>query len=147
MRRSIIALPLAVVTALAGCTTPPTVDPADQQACTDWAQYEQGMVQLIAIIQQMAQDPKGLTEDVATQFNTARNNLLVAYDTALKTAKSKDVKDALNRALDADSVIYFDLGGATDELIQESITSVAGVVTACAAAGVDVSTILKQPSQ
>ncbi len=144
MKRSFLALPLAALLAISGCAAPATVDPGDQQACTDWARYEKGMLQLVAVIQHLAQDPKGLTQDVATEFNTSRNNLLVAYDSSLKTATSKGVKDALNKALSADSVMYYDLGGATDEVIQNSITSVAGVVTACMTAGVDVSAVLQQ---
>jgi uncharacterized lipoprotein YmbA len=149
--RSLITLPLVAALALTGCsaTTNPagsTVDLGDKQACTDWAGYEQGMLQVVSVIQHLAADPKGLTQDVVTQFNTARNNLLVAYDTAGKEATSKSIKDALSTAASADSAIYYNLPGATNKLIQKSITSVTAVVKACSAAGVDLSSILKQSS-
>lgn len=137
-----LAVPAVVSLVLAGCAAVPTVDPGDRDACIDWATYEQGMLQTVAVIQEISKDPAKLTEDIATEFNTARNNLLVAYDSAVKTATSEKIKNALSNALDADSVIYFDLSGATDQRIQESIVAINAVVTACSEAGVDLSTIL-----
>jgi 16S rRNA G1207 methylase RsmC len=82
------------------------------------------MLQTVAVIVEVAKDPEGLTEDVATAFNKARNELLVAYDKATELATSPDLKSALEKALDADSVIYYDIAGATQERMQASIAAV-----------------------
>jgi hypothetical protein len=44
--------------------------------------------------------------------------------------------------LDADSVIYYDIAGATQERMQASIAAVGALVSTCLVAGVDVSEVL-----
>jgi hypothetical protein len=140
MRRALFTLVLVPVFALSGCTTP--VDPGDKSACTVWSEAEKAMLNTVAIIVEVTKDPSGLTEDVATAFNTSRNELLVAYDEAAKLATSPDLKAALETAFDADSLVYFDPEGATQERMQASIAAVGTVVATCLAAGVDVSEVL-----
>lgn len=141
MRRLLTAVAILSVTALAGCTSL-TANEGDKQACTIWSEAQQAMVQTVAIIYEMAKNPESLTEDVVTEFNTKRNQLLGAYDQAKKVATSESLKQALNVGLDADSVVYYDLAGATNERIQESLTAVSNLVVACTAAGIDVSDVL-----
>lgn len=141
MRRMMTAVALLSVTALAGCTSV-TASEGDKQACTIWSEAQQAMVQTVAIIYEMAKDPASLTEEVVTEFNTKRNQLLGAYDQAKKVATSENLKDALAVGLDADSVVYYDLAGATNERIQDSLTAVSNLVVACTAAGIDVSDVL-----
>ena len=140
MRRIIAVLALSSIALLAGCT--PAVDPGDKEACTVWSTAEKSMLQTVAVIVEVAKDPAGLTEDVATAFNTSRNELLVAYDKASKLAHSKDLKDALANGFDTDSVLYYDLAGATQERMQASIAAVGKVVSTCLVAGIDVSSVL-----
>lgn len=140
MRSILTAISVASVVALTGCST--TADPGDQQACTVWSEAQQAMVQTVAIIVELAKDPAGLTEDVANEFNTKRNELLAAYDQARELATSEDLKAALEAGLDKDSVVYYDLAGATNERIQESMAAVGTIVATCAAAGIDVSSVL-----
>lgn len=140
MRSILTAVSVASVVALTGCST--TADPGDQQACTVWSEAQQAMVQTVAIIVELAKDPAGLTEDVANEFNTKRNELLAAYDQARELATSEDLKAALEAGLDKDSVVYYDLAGATNERIQESMAAVGTIVATCAAAGIDVSSVL-----
>lgn len=140
MRRSLAILTAASIAVLAGCTA--TVDPGDKEACTVWSQAEKAMLQTVAIIAEVAKDPSGMSEEVVTEFNTRRNELLVAYDNAAKVATSPDLKAALETALDTDSVIYYDLAGATAERMQASIAAVSTVVSTCLVAGIDVSSVL-----
>ena len=143
MRRLITALSVASVVALTGCTAAPAADPGDQQACQVWSKAEQNMVQTVAIIVKLASDPAGLTDAAATEFNTKRNELLAAYDQAKKLATSEDLKAALDEGLNKDSVVYYDLAGATNERIQASMDAVRTLVTTCATtAGVDVKGLL-----
>ena len=100
------------------------------------------MVQTVAIIVELAKDPASMTNDVATEFNTKRNELLTAYDEAKKVATSPDLKDALDEGINKDSVVYYDLAGATNERIQASMAAVRTIVSTCAIAGVDVSSVL-----
>ena len=142
MRSILAAVSVATVVALTGCSAIPAADPGDKQACEVWSKAEQAMVQTVAIIVKLAEDPAGLTEDVATEFNTKRNELLAAYDQAKKLATSKDIKAALEDGINKDSVVYYDLAGATNERIQASMTAVSAIVATCAVAGVDVSSVL-----
>jgi len=143
MRRILAVLALSSVAVLAGCSgTTAAVDPGDKEACTVWSTAEKAMLQTVAVIVEVAKDPAGLTENVATAFNTSRNELLVAYDKASKLAKSKDLKDALETGLDTDSVLYYDLAGATQARMQASIAAVGKVVSTCLVAGIDVSSVL-----
>ena len=142
MRSFVTAVSLASVVALTGCSAVTPVDPGDQQACTIWSKAEQAMVQTVAIIVELAKDPAGLSEDVATEFNTKRNELLAAYDEAKKVATSEDLKTALENGINKDSVVYYDLAGATNERIQESMAAVSTIVATCGVAGVDVSDVL-----
>jgi len=141
MRRLLTAVAIFSVTALAGCASV-TASEGDKQACTIWSEAQQAMVQTVAIIYELAKDPASLTEEVVTEFNTKRNQLLGAYDKAKKVATSESLKSALDVGLDADSVVYYDLAGATNERIQESLTAVGNLVVACTAAGIDVSDVL-----
>jgi hypothetical protein len=141
MRRSLTAIALISVAALAGCSSV-TASEGDKQACTVWSEAQQAMVQTVAIIYEMAKDPTSLTEEVVTEFNTKRNQLLGAYDQAKELATSESLKSALDVGLDADSVVYYDLAGATNERIQDSLTAVGNLVVACTAAGIDVSDVL-----
>jgi hypothetical protein len=118
------------------------VDPGDKEACTVWSEAQKSLLQTVAVISEIAKDPEGLSEDVATTFNKVRNELLVAYDKATTLATSPDLKSALENAMDADSVVYYDLAGATAERMQASIAAVGTVVATCVAAGVDVSSVL-----
>ena len=140
MRRIANAIALSSALVLSGCTT--TADPGDKEACTVWSEAQQAMLQTVAVIVEVAMDPEGLTEDVATAFNKARNELLVAYDKATELATSPDLKSDLEKALDADSVIYYDIAGATQERMQASIAAVGTLVSTCLVAGVDVSEVL-----
>lgn len=140
MQRIVTALALSSALVLSGCTA--AVDPGDKEACTVWSQAQKSMLQTVAVIVEVTKDPKGLTEDVATAFNKARNELLVAYDKATKLATSKDLKAALEKGLDADSTIYYDIAGATQERMQASIAAVGTLVSTCLVAGVDVSEVL-----
>jgi hypothetical protein len=140
MRRALSALFLVPVLVLAGCST--AANPGDKEACTVWSEAEKAMLNTVAIIVEVTKDPNGLTEDVATAFNKSRNELLVAYDKATKLATSPDLKSALETAFDADSVIYYDLEGATQERMQASIAAVGQVVATCLAVGIDVSEVL-----
>ncbi len=141
MRRSLTAIALISVAALAGCSSVAASE-GDKQACTVWSEAQQAMVQTVAIIYEMAKDPTSLTEEVVTEFNTKRNQLLGAYDQAKELATSESLKSALDVGLDADSVVYYDLAGATNERIQDSLTAVGNLVVACTAAGIDVSDVL-----
>lgn len=140
MQRIVTALALSSALVLSGCTA--AVDPGDKEACTVWSQAQKSMLQTVAVIVEVTKDPKGLTEDVATAFNKARNELLVAYDKATKLATSNDLKAALEKGLDADSTIYYDIAGATQERMQTSIAAVGTLVSTCLVAGVDVSEVL-----
>ena len=142
MRSLLTAVSIASVVALTGCSSIPAADPGDQQACQIWSKAEQAMVQTVAIIVELAKDPATMTEDIATEFNTKRNELLAAYDEAKKAATSPDLKAALEEGINKDSVVYFDLAGATNERIQESMAAVSTIVSTCAIAGVDVSSVL-----
>lgn len=142
MRSALAAVSFATVVALTGCAATTAVDPGDQEACITWAKSEQAMLQTVAIIFKIAQDPAGLTNDVAEEFNTKRNELLAAYDSAKKVATSTDLQQALDNGINKDSVIYYDLAGATAERIQESRDAIAAVVTQCTLSGIDVSEIL-----
>ena len=142
MRSLLTVVSIASVVALTGCSSVPAADPGDQQACQIWSKAEQAMVQTVAIIVELAKDPATMTEDVATEFNTKRNELLAAYDEAKKVATSPDLKAALEEGINKDSVVYFDLAGATNERIQESMAAVSTIVSTCAIAGVDVSSVL-----
>jgi hypothetical protein len=140
MRRIATAIALSFALVLSGCTT--TADPGDKEACTVWSEAQQAMLQTVAVIVEVGKDPEGLTEDVATAFNKSRNELLVAYEKAKELATSEDLKDALAKGLDADSVIYYDIAGATQERMQASIAAVGALVSSCLVAGVDVSEVL-----
>ena len=140
MRRSLAVLTAASIALLAGCTTP--ADPGDKEACTVWAEAEKAMLQTVAVIVEVTKNPNNLAEDIVAEFNKGRNELLVAYDKATQVATSPDLKAALEKALDADSVIYYDLAGATAERMQASIAAVGTVVSTCLVAGIDVSSVL-----
>jgi hypothetical protein len=142
MRTLLAAASIATAVTLTGCSGLPATDAGDKEACEIWSKSEQAMVQTVAIIVELAKDPAGLTEDVATEFNTKRNELLAAYDQAKKVATSPDLKAALENGIDKDSVVYYDLAGATNERIQESMAAVSTIVAACAVAGVDVADVL-----
>jgi hypothetical protein len=140
MRRIVATLALSSVALLAGCTT--AVDPGDKEACTVWAEAEKAMLQTVSVIVEVSKNPNNLAEDIVAEFNKGRNELLVAYDKATKLATSPDLKSALEKALDADSIIYYDLAGATTERMQASIAAVGAVVSTCLVAGIDVSSVL-----
>lgn len=142
MRSLLTAVSIASVIALTGCSGVPAVDPGDKQACEIWSKSEQAMVQTVAIIAEIAKDPAGMTNDVAVEFNTKRNELLAAYDQAKKVATSPDLKAALEAGIDKDSVVYYDLAGATTERIQASMAAVSSIVSTCAIAGIDVAGVL-----
>ena len=140
MRRIVTAIALSSALVLSGCAT--AADPGDKEACTVWSEAQKSMLQTVAVIVEVAKDPEGLTEEVATAFNKARNELLVAYDKAAALATSKDLKSALEKGLDADSVIYYDIAGATQERMQASIAAVGALVSTCLVSGIDVSEVL-----
>jgi hypothetical protein len=140
MRRIATAIALSSALVLSGCTT--AADPGDKEACTVWSEAQQAMLQTVAVIVEVGKDPEGLTEDVAIAFNKSRNELLVAYEKAKELATSEDLKTALEKGLDADSTIYYDLAGATQERMQASIAAVGALVSSCLVAGVDVSEVL-----
>ena len=140
MRRIAIAIALSSALVLSGCTT--AADPGDKEACTVWSEAQQAMLQTVAVIVEVGKDPEGLTEDVAIAFNKSRNELLVAYEKAKELATSEDLKAALEKGLDADSTIYYDIAGATQERMQASIAAVGALVSSCLVAGVDVSEVL-----
>ena len=140
MRRIVTAIALSSTLVLSGCTT--TADPGDKEACTVWSEAQQAMLQTVAVIVEVGKDPEGLTEDVAIAFNKSRNELLVAYEKATELATSEDLKAALEKGLDADSTIYYDIAGATQERMQASIAAVGALVSSCLVAGIDVSEVL-----
>ncbi len=140
MRRIVTAIALSSALVLSGCTT--TADPGDKEACAVWSEAQQAMLQTVAVIVEVGKDPEGLTEDVAIAFNKSRNELLVAYENAKELATSEDLKAALEKGLDADSTIYYDIAGATQERMQASIAAVGALVSSCLVAGVDVSEVL-----
>lgn len=140
MRRTLAILTATSIALLAGCTT--AVEPGDKEACTVWAEAEKAMLQTVAVIVEVSKNPENLADDIVDEFNKGRNQLLVAYDKATKLASSPDLKAALESALDADSVIYYDLAGATAERLQKSIAAVGTVVSSCLVAGIDVSSVL-----
>lgn len=140
MRRIIATIALSSVALLSGCT--PAADPGDKEACTVWSQAQQAMLQTVAVIVEVSKNPNNLSEDIIAEFNKGRNELLVAYEKATEVATSPDLKSALDKALDADSVIYYDLAGATAERMQASIAAVGTVVSTCLLAGIDVSSVL-----
>lgn len=140
MRSTLTVLTVTSMAILAGCATP--ADSGDKEACTVWSEAEKAMLQTVAIIAEVAKDPAGMSEDVVAEFNLRRNELLVAYDKAAKVATSPDLKAALENAMDTDSVIYYDLAGATAERMQASIAAVGSVVSTCLVAGIDVSSVL-----
>lgn len=140
MRRIATAIALSSALVLSGCTT--EADPGDKEACTVWAEAEKAMLQTVAVIVEVSKNPNDLAEDIVAEFNKGRNELLVAYDKATKLATSPDLKSALEKAFDADSVIYYDLAGATAERMQASIAAVGTVVSTCLIAGIDVSSVL-----
>jgi hypothetical protein len=142
MRSFLTALSIASVVALAGCAGVTPADPGDQKACEIWSKAEQAMVQTVAIIVEIAKDPAKMTNNVVTEFNTKRNELLAAYDEAKKVATSKDLKAALETGIAKDSAVYYDLAGATNERIQESLAAVTTLVATCTTIGVDVSGVL-----
>lgn len=140
MRRIATAIALSSALVLSGCTA--AADPGDKEACTVWSEAQQAMLQTVAVIVEVGKDPEGLTEDVAIAFNKSRNELLVAYEKAKELATSEDLKAALEKGLDADSTIYYDIAGATQERMQASIAAVGALVSSCLVAGVDVSEVL-----
>jgi hypothetical protein len=140
MRRIVTAIALSSALFLSGCTT--AVEPGDKEACTVWAEAEKAMLQTVAVIVEVSKNPNDLAEDIVAEFNKGRNELLVAYDKATKLATSPDLKSALEKAFDADSVIYYDLAGATAERMQASIAAVGTVVSTCLISGIDVSSVL-----
>jgi hypothetical protein len=140
MRRIVTAIALSSALVLTGCTT--AADPGDKEACTVWSEAQKAMLQTVAVIAEVTQNPNNLADDIVAEFNKARNELLVAYDKATKLATSPDLKSALESALDADSVIYYDLAGATAERMQASIAAVGTVVSTCLISGIDVSSVL-----
>lgn len=140
MPRTLAILTATSIALLAGCTT--AVEPGDKEACTVWAEAEKAMLQTVAVIVEVSKNPENLADDIVDEFNKGRNQLLVAYDKATKLASSPDLKAALESALDADSVIYYDLAGATAERLQKSIAAVGTVVSSCLVAGIDVSSVL-----
>jgi hypothetical protein len=140
MRRIVTAIALSSALVLSGCTT--AADPGDKEACTVWSEAQQAMLQTVAVIVEVSKNPNDLAEDIVAEFNKGRNELLVAYDKATKLATSPDLKSALETAFDADSVIYYDLAGATAERMQASIAAVGTVVSTCLVAGIDVSSVL-----
>jgi uncharacterized lipoprotein YajG len=140
MRRTLAVLTATSIALLAGCSTP--VDPGDKEACTVWAEAEKAMLQTVAVIVEVSKNPNNLADDIVSEFNKGRNELLAAYDQATKLATSPDLKSALEKALDADSIIYYDLAGATTERMQASIAAVGTVVSTCLVAGIDVSSVL-----
>ena len=140
MRRIVAAIALSSVALLAGCTT--AVEPGDKEACTVWAEAEKTMLQTVSVIVEVSKNPNNLADDIVAEFNKGRNELLVAYDKATELATSPDLKSALEKAFDADSVIYYDLAGATAERMQASIAAVGTVVSTCLIAGIDVSSVL-----
>jgi ABC-type glycerol-3-phosphate transport system substrate-binding protein len=140
MRRIVTAIALSSALVLTGCTT--AADPGDKEACTVWSEAQQAMLQTVAVIAEVTQNPNDLAEDIVAEFNKVRNELLVAYDKATKLATSPDLKSALEEAFDADSVIYYDLAGATAERMQASIAAVGTVVSTCLISGIDVSSVL-----
>jgi hypothetical protein len=139
--QTIIAFTITALLALSGCSQGVQDPTPDRVACETWANGEKSMLQMVSLIATMSKDSGGLTEDALTAFNGARNTLLTAYETASKTAESETIKDALNKALDADSVVYYDLAGATTERMQDSINAVSAVIAACATTGVDLTSI------
>ena len=139
--QTILAVSLTATLALSGCTQAVEDPTPDRLACETWADGEKSMLQMVSLIATMSKDSGGLTEDALSAFNGARNTLLSAYDIASKTAESKTLKDALSTALDADSVVYYDLAGATTERMQASINAVSAVIAACATSGVDLTSI------
>ena len=140
MRRIVTAIALSSALVLSGCAT--AVDPGDKEACAIWSQAQKAMLQTVAVIVEVSKNPNDLAEDIVAEFNKGRNELLVAYDKATKLATSPDLKAALEKAFDADSVIYYDLAGATAERMQASIAAVGTVVSTCLIAGIDVSSVL-----
>lgn len=140
MRRIVTAIALSSALVLSGCAT--AVEPGDKEACTVWSEAQQAMLQTVAVIVEVSKNPNDLAEDIVAEFNKGRNELLVAYDKATKLATSPDLKSALEKAFDADSVIYYDLAGATAERMQASIAAVGTVVSTCLVAGIDVSSVL-----
>ena len=140
MRRIATAIALSSALVLSGCAT--AVEPGDKEACTVWSEAQQAMLQTVAVIVEVSKNPNDLAEDIVAEFNKVRNELLVAYDKATKLATSPDLKSALEKAFDADSVIYYDLAGATAERMQASIAAVGTVVSTCLIAGIDVSSVL-----
>ena len=140
MRRIVTAIALSSALVLSGCAT--AVDPGDKEACAIWSQAQKAMLQTVAVIVEVSKNPNDLAEDIVAEFNKGRNELLVAYDKATKLATSPDLKSALEKAFDADSVIYYDLAGATAERMQASIAAVGTVVSTCLIAGIDVSSVL-----
>ena len=140
MRRIVTAIAMSSALVLTGCTT--AADPGDKEACTVWSEAQQAMLQTVAVIVEVSKNPNNLAEDIVAEFNKVRNELLVAYDKATKLATSPDLKSALEKAFDADSVIYYDLAGATAERMQASIAAVGTVVSTCLISGIDVSSVL-----
>ncbi len=140
MRRIVTAIALSSALVLSGCAT--AVDPGDKEACAIWSQAQKAMLQTVAVIVEVSKNPNDLAEDIVAEFNKGRNELLVAYDKATQLATSPDLKSALEKAFDADSVIYYDLAGATAERMQASIAAVGTVVSTCLIAGIDVSSVL-----
>lgn len=139
--RSVIALITAsAVLALSACSAP--ADPGDQKACELWSKAEQSMLQTVAVVYKLAQEPGGLTEAATAEFNTKRNELVAAYDAAKKAATSDELKNALQSGIDTDAIIYFNIAGATNERIQASKDAVAAVIQQCAVGGIDVGSIL-----
>lgn len=100
------------------------------------------MLQTVAVIFKLAQEPGGLTENAMKEFNTKRNELVAAYDKAKKLATSADLKNALQTGIDKDAAIYFNIAAASNERIKTSQDAVAAIITQCAAGGIDVSSIL-----
>lgn len=140
MRRAIATVLLLSAATLSGCAAVPAVDAGDKEACEIWAKAEQDMMTTVSVIANLTADvdPQQITEE----FNTRRNELLVAYQSAAQAATNADLKSLLEKGLDEDASVYFAVASSTAEDMAASAAAVAAITASCVTAGIDVGKFL-----
>ncbi|MFM6981371.1 MAG: hypothetical protein ACKOWP_01165 [Microbacteriaceae bacterium] len=127
---------------LTGCSLATPAAPGDKEACEVYAVAQSAFLQTSAAVAKIAEDPANVTEEVIAEFESKKQALLDAYDTALATVESADLKAALQSAQTLDTELYNNMATATDAQIQESMAAAAALVTNCTVSGVDIQKLI-----
>lgn len=136
------ALASVTTLVLTGCSLATPAAAGDKEACEIYAVAQSAFLQTSAAVAKIAEDPANVTEEVIAEFESKKQALLDAYDTALSTVENADLKAALENAQTLDTTLYGDMANATDAQFQESIAAAATLVTNCTLSGVDISALI-----